>query len=180
MKRFGDYDIAPIKCETRVGGTDVKDWLYKVNNILYRHKLDYVCPALLRRMKEDLRVVLTDFYNTEVPPIAQKKKDEILQKGKALFNKMKDLEKNFKWLPEDAEDIGKVLRYQVSAFVRRKPNLTLADAAKMMQEGCQVYEDYYTEASKHISLDQVSTASFNSVQEELQTFINSFWKKPSH
>ena len=80
----------------------------------------------------------------------------------------------------DAEDIGKVLRYYVSAFVRRKSNLTLADAAKMMQESSQAYEDYYTEASKHISLDQVSAASFNSVQEELQTVINSFWKKPSH
>ena len=41
MKRFGDYGIAPIKCETRMGGADVKDWLYRINNILYPHKYDY-------------------------------------------------------------------------------------------------------------------------------------------
>lgn len=173
MMRFGDYGIAPIKCENRKGGADVQEWLYKVNDILYRHKFDYVCPALLKRMTEELRVVLLDLHNTEVPPVAQKKKDEILQKGKAYYCKMKHLEQNFKWMPEDADDISKVLRYHVSAFVKKKPDLTLEDAVKMMKESKQVYDDYYTDASTHISLDRVSTASFKSVQEELRAFINS-------
>ena len=172
MERFGDYGIAPIKCETRVGGTDVKDWLYKVNDILYRHKKDYVCPALLERMKEDLRVVLTDFYNTEVPPIAQRKKDEILQKGKAYYVKMTELERDFRWEPADAEDIHRVLRYWVSQYVNSKKELTLEKAVELLKKMKQVYEDYYMDASKNLILDDVSTASFKSVQDELGVYIN--------
>jgi hypothetical protein len=173
MKKLGDYGIAPIKCETRVGGADVRDWLYKVNDILYRHKEDYACPALLHRMMEDLRVVLVDLHNTEVPPIAQRKKDEILHKGKAFYLQMKQLEKDFKWEPADAEDIYKVLRYWVSKFVKAKPNLTLEKAVELLRSSKQVYEDYYMEASQHLSLDQFSTASFLSVQDELKAYINS-------
>ena len=145
MERFGDYGIAPIKCETRVGGADVKDWLYKVNDILYRHKLDYVCPALLKRMKEELRVVLTDFYNTEVPPIAQGKKDEILRKGKNIYKKMTDLEKTFVWNQADEEDIARVLRYWVSKYVKEKPFLSVETAIVMHKQSKQAYEDYYLE-----------------------------------
>ena len=92
MKKFNDYNIAPIKCETKVGGTSVKEGLYKVNGVLYPHKFDYICPALLKRTRAELRVALIKLFNTNVPPIAQKKKDEILQKGKSYFQKMKELE----------------------------------------------------------------------------------------
>ena len=124
MKKFSDYGIAPIKCETKMGGTEVKDWLYKINDILYHHKMDYVCPALLNRVKGELRAALVGLYNTKVPPIAQKKKDEILQKGKAHYQKMQDLERSFKWEDADADDIQKVLRYRVAAYLKEKPNLT--------------------------------------------------------
>ena len=174
MKKLGDYGIAPIKCETRVGGADVKDWLYKVNDILYKHKEDYACPALLHRMRGDLRAVLVDFHNTEVPPIAQRKKDEILQKGKAYFQKMTELERSFRWESADADDIQRVLRFWVSKFVKEKPNLTLNKAVEMMKGTKQAYEDYYTDASRHISLDRVSTASFQSVQDELKEYIETF------
>ena len=97
MRKFNDYGIAPIKCETKMGGTEVKDWLYRVNDILYQHKMDYVCPALLKRVKEELRAALIGLYNTKVSPIAQKKKDEILQKGKAHFQTIREIERNFKW-----------------------------------------------------------------------------------
>ena len=173
MEKFGDYGIAPIKCETRVGGADVKDWLYKVNDILYRHKLDYVCPALLKRMKEDLRVVLVDFYNTEVPPIAQSKKEEILRKGKALYNKMKDLEKTFVWNQADEEDIEKVLRYWVAQYVKEKPFLSVEKAVEMHRQSKQAYEDYYLGAKHHIELERISTGPFTSMLAELKTFINS-------
>ena len=172
MERFGDYGIAPIKCEIRVGGADVKDWLYKVNDIFYRHKLDYVCPAMLKRMKEDLRDVLTDFYYTEVPPIAQKKKDEILQKGKALYNKMRDLENTFVWNQADEEDIARVLRYWVSKYVIEKPFLSVEGAVEMLKKSKQAYEDYYLVAKSHIDLGHVPTASFTSMMEELKAFIN--------
>ena len=105
MKKFGDYNIAPIKCETKMGGTSVKDGLYKVNGVLYPHKYDYLCPALLKRTRGELRTALIALYNTRVPPIAQKKKDEILQKGKAHFLKIRELERDFKWMPADAADI---------------------------------------------------------------------------
>ena len=118
-------------------------------------------------MKEDLRVVLTDFYNTEVPPIAQRKKDEILQTGKTYYNKMTELERDFRWEPIDAEDIQRVLRFWVARFVKEKPDLTLEKAVGMIKKTKQVYEDYYTDASRHISLERVSTTSFKSMQEAL-------------
>ena len=173
MKRFGDYGIAPIKCETRMGGADVKDWLYKVNDILYRHKFDYVCPALLKRMKEDLRVVLVDFLDTEVPPIAQKKKEEILQKGKALFYKMKDLEKTFVWNQADEEDIARVLRYWVSKYVKEKPFLSVEKAIAIHKQSKQAYEDYYLGAKHHIELERIPTGPFSLMLVELKAFINS-------
>lgn len=172
MKKFGDYGIAPIRCETRIGGADVKEWLYKVNQILYLHKEDYVCPGLLHRMRKELRAVLIDLYGTEVPPVAQQKKEEILRKGKAYFQKMTDLERSFQWEPTDTEDIQRVLRFWVSKFVREKSSLTLEKAVEMLKRTNQVYEDYYESASKQISLDQVSTASFKSVQDELKGYIN--------
>ena len=173
MQKFGDYGIAPIKCETRVGGADVKDWLFKVNDILYNHKEDYVCPALLHRMREDLRVVLIDFHNTEVPPIAQRKKDEILQKGKALYQKMTELEKTFVWNQADEDDIAKVLRYRVSIYLKEKPFLSVEKAVKMHKQSKQAYEDYYLGAKHHIELGRIPTGSFTSMLAELKTFINS-------
>lgn len=173
MKKFDDYHIAPIKCETKMGGTSVKDGLYKVNGILYQHKLDYLCPALLERLGGELRTALIDLYKTGVPPIAQKKKDEILQKGKAYYLKMKELERDFKWMPADAADIQKVLRYRVSAYLKQKPDLTLSKAVELLKENEQVYNDYYKAASQHIDLECVSTGSFKSMQKELQAFISS-------
>ena len=172
MKKFNDYGIAPIKCETKMGGTEVKEWLYRVNDILYQHKMDYVCPALLKRMKEELRVALIGLYNTKVPPIAQRKKEEILQKGKAHFHKMQELERNFKWESADADDIQKVLRYRVAAYLKEKPNLTPTKAVSFLKGSNQVLEDYYTEASHHIALDQVSMGTFLSMQKELKEYIN--------
>lgn len=172
MKRFGDYGIAPIKCETRMGGADVKDWLYRINNILYPHKYDYVCPALLKRMMSELRDVLIDLHETEVPPFAQQKKNEILHKGKAYYCQMKELERNFRWESADADEINKVLRYWVSQYVKSKKELTLEKAVELLKKMKQVYEDYYMDASKHLILDDVSTASFKSVQEELRVYIN--------
>ena len=173
MKKFNDYGIAPIKCETKMGGTEVKDWLYRVNDILYQHKMDYVCPALLKRMKEELRAALMGLYNTKVPPIAQKKKDEILQKGKAYYQKLQELERSFKWESADADDIQKVLRYRVAAYLKEKPNLTPIKAVSFLKGCNQVYEEYYTDASNHIALDHVSTGSFKSVQKELREYIGS-------
>ena len=171
MKKFSDYGIAPIKCETKMGGTEVKDGLYKVNDILYHHKMDYVCPALLQRVKGELREALIRLYDTQVPPIAQRKKDEILRKGKAFFQKMKELERNFKWEQTDAEDIQKVLRYRVSLYLKEKPSLTPTKAAAFLKGCNQVFDDYFTEASNYIALDQVSTSSFKSMQKELKSFI---------
>lgn len=173
MKKFDDYNIAPIKCETKMGGKSVKDALYKVNGVLYPHKFDFLCPALLKRMGEELRSALMGLYNTKVPPIAQKKKDEILQKGKAYYLKMKELERDFKWIPADADDIQKVLRYRVSTYLREKPDLTLSKAIKLLEENERVYNDYYNEASKYIDLNDVSTGTFKSMQMELKTFISS-------
>lgn len=173
MKKFGDYDIAPIKCETRTGGSIVKDELYKINDVLYPHKFDYLCPALLKRMRGELRTALIGLYNTKVPPIAQKKKDEILQKGKAYFQKMKELEMSFKWMPADAGDIQRVLRYRVSTYIKQKPDLTLSKAVELLKENQQVYDDYYTDASRHIDLHEVSTETFKSMQTELKSFISS-------
>ena len=171
MKKFDDYQIAPIKCETKMGGTSVKDGLYKVNGVLYSHKFDYLCPALLKRMGGELRTALIGLYNTTVPPIAQKKKDEILQRGKAYYLKMKELERDFKWEPADAADIQKVLRYRVAEYLKQKPNLTPAKALAMLKENEQVYNDYYKDASQFIDLKDVSTDTFKSVQKELQTFL---------
>ena len=171
MKKFNDYNIAPIKCETKVGGTSVKYGLYKVNGVLYPHKFDYICPALLKRTREELRAALIKLYNTKVPPIAQKKKDEILQKGKSYFQKMKELEQSFKWVPADAADIQKVLRYRVSAYIRLKPDLTPSKALALFKENQQVYDDYYTDASRYIDLYEVSTDTFKSMQKELESFV---------
>lgn len=173
MERFGDYGIAPIRCETRIGGEEVKEWLYKINGILYPHKEDFVCPALLNRMRKDLREALIDFHNTEVPPIAQRKKEEILQKGKAMFNKMKDLEKTFVWNQADEEDITRVLRYWVSKYLKEKPFLTIEKAIQMHRQCKQAYEDYYLGAKHHIELDRIPTGPFTSMLTELKTFINS-------
>ena len=173
MKKFWEYDLAPIKCENKVGDAEVNDWLYKVNNIFFFHKYDFVCPALLMRMREDLRAALIGLYNAKVPSIAQKKKTEILQKGKAHYQKMKELERDFRWAPTDADDIQQVLRYRVSAYVKEKPNLTPERALEMLNKNKQTYADFYTDASKHISLDHISTASFISVQQELKDYISS-------
>ena len=172
MKKFGDYGFAPIHCETKMGGAEVKNWLYKVNGVLYPHKFDYVCPALLKRTKEDLRVALIDFYNAKVPSIAQKKKEEILQKGKVFYLKMKELENNFKWEPADAEDVQKVLRYWVAAYLKLKPKMTMKDAVALLQSSKQAYADYYEDASKYIALDQVSTETFKSMQNELTCYVH--------
>lgn len=173
MKKFNDYGIAPIKCETKMGGAEVKDEFRKVNDILYHHKMDYVCPSLLKRMKGELRIALIELHDKKVPPIAQKKKDEILQKGKAYYQKMQELERDFKWEQTDAEDIQKVLRYRVAQFLKEKPDLTPTKAVSFLNGCNQVYEDYYTDASNHIALDQVSTGSFKSVQKELKEYITS-------
>ena len=171
MKQFSDYGIVPIKCETKMGGTEVKDELYKVNDILYHHKMDYVCPTLLKRVRGELRVALISLNNKKVPPIAQRKKEEILQKGKAYFQQMKELEQSFIWEQTDADDIQRVLRFRVASYLKEKPSLTPTKAMKLLKESNQVYEDYYTEASHHIALDQVSTGTFKSMQKELQDFI---------
>ena len=173
MRKFGEYNLAPIKCENKVGDAKVTDWLHKVNNVFFFHKNDYVCPALLMRMREDLRAALIGLYSTNVPSIAQKKKMEILQKGKAYYQKMTELERDFKWEPTDADDIQRVLRYRVSAYVKEKPNLTPETALKMLNKNKQTYADFYTDASKHIPLDHISTASFFSVQQELKDYISS-------
>ena len=173
MKKFDDYGIAPIKCETKMGGTSVKDGLYKLNGVLYPHKFDYLCPSLLKRMRGELRTALIDLHNTIVPPIALKKKEEILRKGKAYFLKMKELEQSFKWEPADAEDIQKVLRYRVSAFLKQKPTLTLSTAVALLKENQQVFDDYYTDASRFIDLHGVSTDSYKSMQKELKAFVSS-------
>ena len=172
MRKFSDYGIAPIKCETKMGGAEVKEEFHKVNDILYHHKMDYVCPSLLKRMRGELRIALTRLHDKKVPPIAQKKKDEILQKGKAYFQKMQELERGFKWEQADAEDIQKVLRYKVANYLKEKPTLNPEKAVALLKECNQVYEDYYTDASNHIALDQVSTGSFKSVQKELKEYIN--------
>ena len=173
MKKFWEYNLAPIKCENKVGDAEVKDWLCKVNNVFYWHKYDYVCPALLTRMRENLRAALLGLYNTKVPSIAQKKKTEILQKGKVYYQKMTELERDFKWDPTDADDIQRVLRYRVSAYVKEKPNLTPETALEMLNKNKQTYADFYEDASKHIPLDHISTASFTSVQQELTDYISS-------
>ena len=173
MKKFDDYHIAPIKCETKMGGTSVMDWLYKVNGVLYPHKFDYLCPALLKRMGGELRTALIGLYYKKVPPIAQKKKDEILQKGKVYYLKMKELERDFKWEPADAADIQKVLRYRVSAYLKQKPDLNMSKAIGLLKENEQVYNDYYKDASQYIDLNEVSTDTFKSMQKELQAFISS-------
>ena len=173
MKKFEDYDISPIKCENKMGGTSVKDKLYRINGVLYPHKLDYICPALLKRTREELRIALLDLYNTKVPPIAVKKKEEILQKGKSFFQKLKDIEQSFKWVPADAKDIQKILRYRVAAYIKQKPELTLPKAVALLKENQQVYDDYYTDASQHIDLYEVSTDTFRSMQKELKDFVSS-------
>ena len=173
MKKFGDYNIAPIKCETKMGGTSVKDGLYKINGVLYPHKYDYLCPALLKRTRGELRTALIALYNTRVPPIAQKKKDEILQKGKAHFLKIRELERDFKWMPADAADIQKVLRYRVAEYLKQKPTLTLSKAVEILNENERVYNDYYKDASQFIDLKGVSTDTFKSMQKELQAIISS-------
>lgn len=173
MKKFEDYNIAPIKCENKMGGTSVKDGLYKINGVLYHRKMDYICPGLLKRTREELRTALIGLYNTKVPPIAQKKKEEILQKGKSFFQQMKEIEQNFKWVPADARDIQKVLRYRVSAYIRQKPDLTPLKAVALLKENQQVYDDYYTDASQHIDLYEVSTDTFKSMQKELKAFVSS-------
>ena len=48
-----------------------------------------------------------------------------------------------------------------------------AKAVALLQECNLVYEDYYTDASNQIALDQVSTGSFKSVQKELKEYIGS-------
>ena len=171
MKKFDDYQIAPIKCETKAGGASVQEGLYKVNGVLYPHKFDYVCPALLSRMRGELRGALVELYNTKVPSIAQKKKNEILQKGEAHFQMMKELERDFKWEPTDADDIQRVLNYWVAAYVKEKPNLTPEKAMDILKKSKQAYYDYYVDASRHIPLDHISTASFVSVQQELKDYI---------
>ena len=171
MRRFGEYNIAPIRCETKTGDESVKEGLYKVNGVLYPHKFDYVCPALLSRMRGELRGALVELYNTKVPTIAQKKKNEILQKGKAYFQTMKELERDFKWEPTDADDIQRVLHYWVAAYVKEKPNLTPEKAMEILKKSKQAYADYYVDASRHIPLDHISTASFVSVQQELKDYI---------
>lgn len=173
MRKFWEYGLAPIKCDNKVGGTEVNSWLNKVNNVFFWHKYDYVCPALLTRMRGELRTALIGLNDTKVPSIAQKKKEEILQKGKAYFQKMKELERDFKWEPTDADDIQKVLRYQVAAYVKKKPNLTLEEAMKLRNKNRQAYADYYEDASRYIPLDHISTASFFSVQQELKDYISS-------
>ena len=173
MKKFSDYNIAPIKCENKMGTAELTEWLKKVNNVFYWHKYDYICPALLSRMKGDLRTALIGLYSTNVPSIAQKKKTEILQKGKALFQKMTELERNFKWQPTDADDIQRVLRYWVSAYVKEKPNLTPEKAIEILKKSKQAYADYYEDASRFIPLDHISTTSFGSVQQELKDYISS-------
>ena len=173
MRKFWEYNLAPIKCENKVGDAEVNVWLHKVNDVFFWHKYDYVCPALLTRMKGDLRTALIGLYNTNVPSIAQKKKTEILQKGKAYYQKMTELERDFKWDPADADDIQRVLRYWVSAYVKEKPNLTTETALRLLNKSKQAYADYYTDASKYIPLDQISTASFISVQQDLKDYIGS-------
>ena len=85
---------------------------------------------------------------------------------------MKELERNFRWESADADEINKVLRYWVSQYVKSKKELTLEKAVELLKKMKQVYEDYYMDASKHLILDDVSTASFKSVQEELRVYIN--------
>ena len=58
MRKFWEYNLAPIKCENKVGDAEVNVWLHKVNDVFFWHKYDYVCPALLTRMKGDLRTAL--------------------------------------------------------------------------------------------------------------------------
>ena len=122
-------------------------------------------------MTSELREVLIDLHYTDVPPFAQQKKNEILLKGKAYYCQMKKLERNYRWEPADADDINNVLRYWVSQFVKSKKELTLEKAVELLKKMKQVYEDYYKDASKHLILDDVSTASFKSVQEELKGFF---------
>ena len=43
---------------------------------------------------------------------------------------------------------------------------------ELLKKMKQVYEDYYMDASKNLILDDVSTASFKSVQDELGVYIN--------
>ena len=94
-------------------------------------------------------------------------------KGKSYFQKMKELEQNFRWVPADAADIQKVLRYRVSAYLKQKPDLTLSKAVALLKENQQAYDDYYTDASQHIDLHEVSTNTFKSMQKELESFVRS-------
>ena len=75
--------------------------------------------------------------------------------------------------PADAEDIQKVLRYRVSAFLKQKPTLTLSKAVALLNENQQVFDDYYTDASRFIDLHGVSTDSYKSMQKELKAFVSS-------
>ena len=171
MRKFWEYNLAPIKCDNKVGNAEVNVWLHKVNDVFFFHKHDYVCRALLTRMKGDLRTALIGLYNTNVPSIAQKKKTEILQKGKAHYQKMTELERDFKWDPTDADDIQRVLHYWVAAYVKEKPQLTTEKALELLKKSKQAYADYFEDASRHIPLDHISTASFISVQQDLKDYI---------
>ena len=84
---------------------------------------------------------------------------------------MTELERDFKWDPTDADDIQKVLRYWVSAYVKEKPQLTTEKALELLNKSKQAYADYFEDASRHIPLDHISTASFISVQQELKDYI---------
>ena len=44
---------------------------------------------------------------------------------------------------------------------------------EILKKSKQAYADYYVDASRHIPLDHISTASFISVQQELKDYIRS-------
>ncbi len=174
MKRFKDYHIEPIKrCSHQIGDEKVKEWHYKINDVLYTMPNSYVCAKVATRKGDELKAVLTAFYNSPVPRMSQPKKEEILRKGKAIYLQLRQIAQSFQWEPSDTEQIAMVLRYQVRKYLSDKPVMTIEKAVSILNDNKQIYSDYYLDAAEHIDVTSIDTRSFGSMQAELKEFVSS-------
>lgn len=138
LKSLQDLNIGIIKCQNKDGNDATKEAVYGANEIIFQNLKTPISSRRKARIQKALTEIGVTLNNAEVHGKAEPKKKEILDYLRKYLRILKEYQ------PQDnVDDCLRVVKYQVSQFVRAKDKLTtVEDICCMLVKNKEIAEDY--------------------------------------
>lgn len=156
MKKGKEIGLSPIKCENKQGNDCLRDYHYRINDILYPLGYQYISSGKQARVLNQLASICKEIKECEFPQSCQAKKEEILERCRTIYKNLKAYDSD-----DDEQQSVSVVKYQVSKYLKdkREGNLNIDSLVKYLIENKEIANDYCV------------TNSLKSVQNEILEII---------